>query len=160
MPDKRKYASVLRTGVKGKSYGEKSSKALKRGIMLKDVTDQGVNKGDLTKNQKSDIRTDYIRQSQTEKRKGGPDAELRSVTRAGRVAQLRGSATAAMNELSNKEALRKSKTKTKKEDSSPTPFKMLDKPKMQAKATADSSTVFSNKDQEKMGAFNYGMVKE
>jgi polyhydroxyalkanoate synthesis regulator phasin len=158
MPDKRKYARTIRTGPR--NSGKEASKDLKKGIMLKDVTDQGVERGGLTQSQKKEIRTDYIRQSQTEKRKGGKGAELRSSTRAGRVAQLRGSATEAMNELSNKEALRKSKTKTKKEDSSPTPFKMLDKSKMQAKATADSSTVFSDKDQEKMGVFNYGMVKE
>ena len=65
-----------------------------------------------------------------------------------------------MNELSNKEALRKSKTKTKKEDTSPTAFNMLVNGRMQGKASADSGTTFSDKDQKNMSTFNYGMPKE
>ena len=158
MPDKRKYQRTLRTGTA--NTGSKASKALNRGIMLKDVTDQGVERGGLTQSQKNKIRTDYIRQYQTEKRKGGEGAELKAATRAGKVAQLKGSATEAMNELSNKEALRKSKTKTKKEDTSPTAFNMLVNGRMQGKASADSGTTFSDKDQKNMSTFNYGMPKE
>ena len=157
MPNKREYARTIRTGKN--NTGKEASKNLKRGVRLKDVTDKSVERGDLTKKQKSDIRTDYIRQSQTEKRKGGKGAELRSATRAGRVAQLRGSATGAMNELSNREALRKSATK-KKEDESPVPFNMLVNGRMKQKASADSGTTFSDKDQGNMTAFNYGMSKE
>ena len=63
MPDKRKYQRTLRTGTA--NTGSKASKALNRGVMLKDVTDQGVERGGLTQSQKNKIRTDYIRQYQT-----------------------------------------------------------------------------------------------
>lgn len=157
MPNKRKYARTLRTGEK--NTGKAASK-MGKDIMLKDVTDKSMNTGSLTKKQKSDIRTDYIRQSQTEKRKGGKGKKLKAAERAGRVAQLRSSATGAMNELANREALKKSVTKKKKEDDSPAAFNMLVNGRMKQKAEADSGTTFNDKDQKKMGVFNYGMSKE
>ena len=159
MPN-RKRATTLKTDFnKFGQTGPSAAKAFKKGISLSEVTDKAVYTGKLKESQRDDIRTDYIRQYQTEKRKGGKGSETKALARAGRVAQLRGSATGAMNELANRQALRKSAAK-KKEETSPTPFKMLDKSKMKAKATADSETTFSNKDQDKMGVFNYGMAKE
>lgn len=127
----------------------------KRGknVRLKDVTDKEIQREGLSEKQKSDIRTASIRQYQTEKRKGGKGSTLKAAARAGRVAALQSSSKAAMNELSNKQALRQAAAK-KKEDS-PTPFKMV-----AASKEYDSPTAFNNKDQSTMGAFNYGMAKE
>ena len=152
----RRRVTTLKTG---KNNTGKKATSLSRGVKLADVVDKNVNRTGVTKSEKSKIRTDYIRQYQTEKRKGGKGAETRAAERAGRVSQLKGSATAAMNELSNKEALKKSATK-KKEDNTPAAFNMLVNGRMKQKANADSKTTFSDKDQGKMTAFNYGMSKE
>ena len=156
MSDKRKRSLEIAS----MSYeGRKIRKGIKRGADLRAVTDKNINRGDLTEKQKDKLRTKARHTSMTEKRKNKPGKELRAMERAGRETALRGSAQAATNELASKQALRKAATK-KKEETSPTPFKMLDKSKMKAKATADSKTTFSNKDQDKMGVFNYGMAKE
>lgn len=161
MPNKRKYARTLRTDFtkSGRQTGPSAAKAFKKDIKLKEVTDKPMNTGSLTKEQKSDIRSDYIRQYQTEKRKGGDGAQTKALARAGRTAELRSSATGAMNELTNRQALKKSATK-KKEDNSPATFNMLVNGRMKQKAEADSGTTFNDKDQGKMGVFNYGMPKE
>jgi len=124
----------------------------KRGknVRLKDITDKSIQREGLSDKQKRDIRNSSIQQYQTEARKGGEGAILRATERAGRVAALQSSAQAAMNELSNKQALRQAAAKEKED--SPTPFKMV-----AASKEYDSPTVFSNKAQSTMGAFNYGM---
>ncbi len=153
----RRRVTTLKIGED--NTGQSAAKAFKKNKLLADVTDKNINRTGVTRSEKSKIRTDYIRQYQTEKRKGGKAPLTRAAERAGRVSALKGSATAAMNELANKEALKKSATK-KKEDNTPAAFNMLVNGRMKQKANADSKTTFSDKDQGKMTTFNYGMSKE
>lgn len=154
---RRKYQRTLRTGLDNTG---KEARKNKKNIMLGDVLDKNVNREGLSKSDKDKVRDSARQAYYTEKRKGGKASETRATARAGRVASLTSSGRAAMTELANKEALKKSATKKKKEDNSPAAFNMLVNGRMKQKAEADSGTTFNDKDQKKMGVFNYGMSKE
>jgi len=160
MPDRKRSLEMAKASYDSKKI-QKSLRAAQKAAQKRNpqkslksqALDQSTERGDLTSEQRRNIRNKSLHKFLTEKRKGGEDAAGRATARQAGYAALQGSATAGMNELETTQALRKSATK-KKEDS-PTPFKMV-----AASKEYDSPTVFSNKDQSIMGAFNYGVAAD